>query len=316
MNSRIAITIGDPSGIGPEVTLKALQTFEKCKIDFTLIGDRVVIDEALKMTCLQHLLERMNIIESGVIKNSDFIKNKPNIEGGLASSTYITKAVELAMEGVVDAIVTAPISKEALKMADIKWHGHTEMLAELSQTDDFAMMLCGGSLRVMLVTIHEALKDVSSLISKELVLKTIILAHKACKMLNIKEPKIAVSALNPHAGEGGLFGKEEQDFILPAIETAVKMNIPVSGPFPADTLFYKVYRGDFDIVVCMYHDQGLIPLKMIAFEKAVNVTVGLPFIRTSPDHGTAYDIAWKGIANPSSMIEAVEMATRLQVIKD
>ncbi|MCX8069560.1 MAG: 4-hydroxythreonine-4-phosphate dehydrogenase PdxA, partial [Thermodesulfovibrionales bacterium] len=183
--------------------------------------------------------------------------------------------------------------------------------SEMCIRDSFAMMLCGGPLRVILVTIHEALRDVPSLIDKEKVLKTIVLANKACEMLKIGEPKIAIAALNPHAGEGGLFGQEEQDCIIPAIELARQRSINVYGPFPADTLFYKAYNGEYDIVVCMYHDQGLIPLKMIAFEKGVNVTIGLPFVRTSPDHGTAYDIAWKGIANPSSMKEAIEMAIKL-----
>jgi 4-hydroxythreonine-4-phosphate dehydrogenase len=242
-----------------------------------------------------------------------FKKNKPTAEGGRACVSYIKRAVELVISKQVDAIVTAPISKEALKMAGLKWPGHTEMLADLTRTKDYAMMLIGEHLRVILVTIHTALKNVPDLITKQKILKTIRLAKKACNMLGIKNPIIAVAGLNPHAGEAGIFGDEEIKKIIPAVKEAVKEGIPVSGPYPPDTVFHKAYKGNIDIVVCMYHDQGLIPLKMIAFDKGVNVTVGLPFIRTSPDHGTAYDIAWKGIANPSSMIEAIKLAARLKI---
>ena len=246
-------------------------------------------------------------------KTNFFIKNKPAAEGGYACVSYIKKAVELALDRQVDGIVTAPISKEALKMAGFKWPGHTEMLADLTDTKDYAMMLVGGPLRVILVTIHTALKNVPNLITRQKILKTIRLAKKACKMLKIKNPGIAVAGLNPHAGEAGIFGDEEIKKIIPAIKEAIREGIPVSGPHPPDTVFHKAYKGDTDIVVCMYHDQGLIPLKMIAFDKGVNVTIGLPFVRTSPDHGTAYDIAWKGIANPSSMIEAITLTARLRI---
>lgn len=221
--------------------------------------------------------------------------------------------MDLALSKQVDGIVTAPISKEALKMAGLKWRGHTEMLADLTGTKDYAMMLIGGPLRVILVTIHTALRNVPDLITRQKVTRTIRLAKRACDMLGIRNPRIAVAGLNPHAGENGIFGDEEIRKIVPAVREAIKGGIPVSGPFPPDTIFHKAYDGDFDIIVCMYHDQGLIPLKMIAFEKGVNVTVGLPFIRTSPDHGTAYDIAWKGIADPSSMIEAIKLAAKLKI---
>jgi 4-hydroxythreonine-4-phosphate dehydrogenase len=217
------------------------------------------------------------------------------------------------MHKQVDGIVTAPISKEALKMAGFTWPGHTEMLAEISRTKQYAMMLVGGPLRVILVTIHTALKNVPELITRQRILRVIRLAKKACDMLKIRTPKIAVAGLNPHAGEAGIFGEEEITQIVPAIRQANREGIPVSGPYPPDTIFHKAYQGEIDIVVCMYHDQGLIPLKMIAFDKGVNVTIGLPFIRTSPDHGTAYDIAWKGTANPSSMIEAIKLAGRLKI---
>jgi 4-hydroxythreonine-4-phosphate dehydrogenase len=245
---------------------------------------------------------------------NSFQKGMPTAEGGRASAEYIRKAVELAVNKQVDAVVTAPISKEALKMAGMNWPGHTEMIAELTGTKDYAMMLAGGPLRVILVTIHTALRNVPDLVTKEKVLKTIRLAKKACSMLGIGHPRIAVAGLNPHAGEAGIFGDEETREIVPAIEAAAREGISATGPFPPDTVFHKAYKGEVDIVVCMYHDQGLVPLKMIAFDKGVNVTIGLPIIRTSPDHGTAYDIAWSGStgkADPSSMIEALKLASHM-----
>jgi 4-hydroxythreonine-4-phosphate dehydrogenase len=340
---KIAITMGDPGGVGPEIILKALCSSEvrNCCAP-VVVGDSIVIKEALNLLNLPIKLRTNNspdeskptkgsievidvipphpplikgVIKSGIVKAGmgRFEKCKPTPEGGKVCVSYIKKAVELLISKQVDGIVTAPISKEALKMAGFKWPGHTEMLADLSNTKDYAMMLIGEPLRVILVTIHTALKNVPGLITRQKILKTIRLAKKACNMLGIKNPRIAVAGLNPHAGEAGIFGDEEIKKIIPAVKEAVKEGIPVSGPYPPDTVFHKAYKGDVDIVVCMYHDQGLIPLKMIAFDKGVNVTVGLPFIRTSPDHGTAYDIAWKGIANPSSMIEAIKLAAKLKI---
>jgi 4-hydroxythreonine-4-phosphate dehydrogenase len=311
---RIGITIGDPAGIGPEIALKAVITEEVAgTCTPVLIGDRVVLAEAANSLKIP-FPAAIELIDLSGITTRNFIKNTPSAEGGRACATYITKAVELALSGQIDAIVTAPVSKEALKKAGFPWPGHTEMLAELTRTADFAMMLCGEPLRVILVTIHTALMNVPALITRESVLKTILLAKKACAMMGISNPRIAVAGLNPHAGEAGIFGSEESEAIAPAVEEAVAQGIPVSGPYPADTLFYKAYKGGFDIIVCMYHDQGLVPLKMIAFERGVNVTVGLPIIRTSPDHGTAYDIAWKGIADPCSMIAAIKMAAALKKV--
>ena len=309
---KVAITIGDPAGIGTEVTLKALleeEIISECNP--LIVGDRIVIEEAVKEMGIPFDIEIYDILDTKSVKNRKFRKCMPTEEGGRASVAYIKKAVDLARLGIVDAVVTAPISKEALKIAGYQWPGHTEMLAEFTNTKDFSMMLCGGPLRVILATTHVAMRNISGLITRERVLKTIILANKACNMMGIENPRIGVCGLNPHAGESGIFGQEEIDSITPAIEDAVRKGIPVSGPYPADTIFHKAYNGEFDIVVCMYHDQGLIPLKMIAFDTGVNITIGLPIVRTSPDHGTAYDIAWKGIANPSSMIEAIKMAERL-----
>jgi len=371
---KIAITMGDPGGIGPEIIIKALNSSEvRNYCNPIVVGDEYVLRKSLgllrnplKLRIIETpedskpvkgIIDLISVIpptpplikggaksgiikvgvedgiESGIIKGDieggiikgrirggraelragRFERCKPTTEGGRACVSYIKKAVELASSKEVDGIVTAPISKEALKMAGFMWPGHTEMLSELTGTKDYAMMLVGGPLRVILVTIHTALKNVPDLITKSKVLKTIRLAKKACNMLGIKNPGIAVAGLNPHAGEAGIFGDEEIKKIIPAVREAQKEDIAVSGPYPPDTVFHKAYKGDVDIVVCMYHDQGLIPLKMIAFDKGVNVTIGLPFIRTSPDHGTAYDIAWKGVANPSSMIEAIKLAARLKI---
>lgn len=321
---KLAVTMGDPAGVGPEIIARALASDEVLQNCLPIvIGDRVIMEEALKLIESPRKLRviktpedsnpslgYIELIETGIV--GDFQKGKATSGGGKACVGYITKAAELALNKQVEGIVTAPISKEALKMAGMKWPGHTEMLAELSGTRDYAMMLSGGPLRVVLVTIHTSLRSVPDKITKNNVLGTIRLAKKACDMLGIEDPRIAVAGLNPHAGEAGMFGDEEARDIAPAVEAAKKEGIPASGPFPPDTVFHKAYAGEFDIVVCMYHDQGLIPLKMIAFETGVNVTVGLPIIRTSPDHGTAYDIAWKGTANPSSMIEAIRLAASLR----
>ncbi len=316
--------MGDPGGIGPEIVVKAISSEEIRNICApVVIGDLSVMEEVLKLIDFPVRLRLLkspegfdpargfiNLIDLGELKN--FEKGKATAEGGRASAAYISAAVTLALGKNVDGVVTAPISKEALKMAGMNWPGHTEMLADTTDTDEYAMMLTGGPLTVMLVTIHTALKNVPHLITRENVLRTIRLAKRACVMLGIENPRIAVAGLNPHAGESGIFGDEEVKEIIPAVEDARREGIPAAGPFPADTVFHKAYKGEIDIVVCMYHDQGLIPLKMVAFDKGVNVTVGLPFIRTSPDHGTAYDIAWKGKADPSSMIEAIKLASKLR----
>ena len=318
--------MGDPGGVGPEIIAKAFGTpgIRKSCIPI-VIGDTLIMAKALRL--LRNPRKLREITSPDEAENSGRLmhlinvntmiprlpQKKPTAEGGEACVRYIRKAVELAMHKQVDGIVTAPISKEALKMAGFAWPGHTEMLAEISRTKQYAMMLVGGPLRVILVTIHTALKNVPELITRQRILRVIRLAKKACDMLKIRTPKIAVAGLNPHAGEAGIFGEEEITQIVPAIRQANREGIPVSGPYPPDTIFHKAYQGEIDIVVCMYHDQGLIPLKMIAFDKGVNVTIGLPFIRTSPDHGTAYDIAWKGTANPSSMIEAIKLAGRLKI---
>ncbi len=320
---KLAITTGDPGGIGPEVVVKALPAISGECLPI-VIGDLSVIKEAVSAFRVPLAIRKIERVDEAVSSPaslwcihsgslSTFKRGKPDKENGAACVRYIRKAVGLAVEKRVDGVVTAPISKEAVKLAGFPWPGHTEMLAELTGAKEYAMMLAGGPLKVILVTIHTALRNVPGLVTKERVLQTIRLARKACDMLGVGRPVIAVSGLNPHAGESGILGTEEAEEIVPAIEAAREEGIGVEGPYPPDVIFRKAYKGELDIVVCMYHDQGLIPLKMIAFDTGVNVTVGLPIIRTSPDHGTAYDIAWKGIADPSSMIEAIRMAIRLKL---
>ncbi|MBF0558052.1 MAG: 4-hydroxythreonine-4-phosphate dehydrogenase PdxA [Nitrospirae bacterium] len=313
MLRKIAITIGDPAGIGPEVVLKAIMSNDIAGLcQPVIIGDRAVIEEAVERFDFPVSPEYIEIVNVGEITDREFIKGRPTDTGGRAAAAYIKKAVDLALNNSVDAIVTAPISKESLRMAGFQWPGHTEMLAELTGSKDFAMVFYSDNLRLILVTRHTALRNVPSMITKDKVLKTIVLARKACDLMDIEGPRIAVAGLNPHSGEAGIFGSEEIDEIEPAVKEARQLGMPVSGPYPADALFHRAYKGEFDIIVCMYHDQGLIPFKMIAFDKGVNITVGLPIIRTSPDHGTAYDIAWKGIASPSSIIEAIKLSVKMR----
>ncbi len=236
---------------------------------------------------------------------------RPDVSSGKAVVAYIKKAVESVLSGAADAIVTAPINKELMNAAGHRYAGHTELLADLTHSKDYGMLFVGGGLRVVLATIHVALKDVPRRITTDSLHRTLRLAHKAMRSFGIDKPRIGVAALNPHAGEGRLFGSEEWDTILPAVIKARAEGINASDPIPADTLFYKARNNYYDVVVAMYHDQGLAPLKMLAFGNAVNVTIGLPLIRTSVDHGTAYDIAGKGCADPTSLLEAVKLAAQM-----
>jgi 4-hydroxythreonine-4-phosphate dehydrogenase len=254
---------------------------------------------------------KADVIHFDNVDPAKHLWGRPNAASGRAVVDYIKRAAELALRKEVDALVTAPINKEMMNAAGYEYGGHTELLADLTKTKEYGMMFAGGGLTVILATIHHALKDVPRLITKESVLKTIRLAHTAMKRFGVEHPRIGVAALNPHAGEGGLFGNEEWNEILPAVLEARGLGITASDPLPADTLFYKARNNYYDIVVAMYHDQGLAPLKMLAFGNAVNVTVGLPIIRTSVDHGTAYDIAGKGCADPASLLEAIRVAVKM-----
>src|SRR3989339_495565 len=304
---KLALTMGDPAGIGPEVVLKSLKEIVKFA-DPIVICDYEFLRKEAKRCKIK--VPDVFYVDMGNIGNKKITKGKISALCGRVSYDYIELAVLLAKQKQVEAIVTAPITKGSFHAAGIKFPGHTEMLAALTGTKEYAMMLTGGNLRVVLVTIHTSLSSVPKLITKEAVYKKIELTAFWLKnYMGIKKPVIAVSALNPHAGEGGMFGKEELKEIIPAIIKAKKMdNVDVIGPVVPDTLFYKAKKGMYDAVICMYHDQGLIPLKMTAFDTGVNVTMGLPIIRTSPNHGTAYDIAGKNLANPESFIEAARLA--------
>src|SRR4029079_10579570 len=230
---------------------------------------------------------------------------------GRAAYDYVVRAIDLAQAGEIAAIVTAPLAKEAMKAAGISFPGHTEILAAKSGTRDFAMMLANDDIRTVLVSIHVPLSEAIALVKRPRVLATIRLAQDACRAYGIERPRIAVAGLNPHAGEGGMFGREDMDEIAPAIADARAEGIDASGPWAGDTIFMRARRGEFDVVVAQYHDQGLIPVKYLGVERGVNVTVGLPFIRTSVDHGTAFDIAGTGKADPASLRYAFEQAVRL-----
>ena len=318
--------MGDPAGIGPEVIAKALSGSRLYKICRPLvIGSlpvmvRTIKALRLKLTVLPVDGHDTPAPRTGTVAildplNAPLDPFAPGIAAaktGAASVRFIEKAVDLAQLGCLDGIVTAPINKEAINMAGCRHPGHTELLADLTQAKESGMMIVGGPLRIMFVTTHVAIKDLPSLLSQAKIEKAIRLAHMALTTLfGIKRPKIGVAALNPHAGEHGLFGDEEDRIILPAARAAQTQGILASNPLPADTLFGKAAKGQYDGIVALYHDQGLIPLKLVAFGTCVNLTVGLPIIRTSVDHGTAFDIVGKGIADPGSLIEAVTLAARI-----
>ena len=329
----IVITIGDPAGIGAEIAVRALGNEEIYKISKpVIIGSRCVIDDAskfissnLKLNVIKDTKEikgefgTIDLIDLNNITLAEFNYGKVSEKAGKASLEYIYRGIDLAIEGSVDAVVTGPIHKEAIKAAGSPYAGHTEIFATRTKTKKYAMMLTDESLRVIHVSTHVSLRQACDLVKKERVLTVIRLADKALKDLGIKNPKIGVAGLNPHAGEGGLFGHEELEEINPAIEQAKKENITVDGPVPPDTIFSKVIGGQYDIAVVMYHDQGHIPMKVIGFKynkatnkwssmSGVNVTVGLPIIRTSVDHGVAFGKAGEGRANEESMVEAIKMA--------
>ena len=319
----IGITMGDPIGIGPEILVKALtdpNLYTVCKP--LVLGDSHVIKQALKLLNSKCHINIIEIPEQGKYKvnTMDIIdishltmivsnSSQPDVETGTAMAAYITKGIDLALTGHIEGLVTCPITKTALKLAGSKFHGHTELLAHRTGTKNYAMMLAGSKLKVVLVTIHIPLSQVSDDLTTDSILEKIKLTHHSLiERFNVRYPKIAVAGLNPHAGEATMFGRQEEDIIAPAVRLASKLQINVTGPIPPDTVFYKAVAGQYDAVICMYHEQGLIPFKLIHFRDGVNTTLGLPIIRTSVDHGTAYDIAWKGISDPTSLVEAIKMA--------
>jgi 4-hydroxythreonine-4-phosphate dehydrogenase len=321
----IGITMGDPSGIGPEIILKS---FEKSMIRnkrIVIIGDYNIMAASLaKLKTGSFRLNRvlcvaecsfnpgiLNILDLQLIEMNSFHPGELTAESGHAAYECIRKAVVLAKNREIDAIVTAPVNKEALHLAGHKYPGHTEILAIHTGTINYAMLLYDKKLSVIHVSTHVSLLDAVTGLKRERIEKVIELADGAMKKICCKVPRIAVSGINPHAGENGLFGTEEITEIIPAIRNMKARGINVDGPVPPDTVFLQAVNGKYDIVVAMYHDQGHIPLKLLGFNSGVNVTVGLPFVRTSVDHGTAFEIAWKGIANEGSMVEAIKLAVKL-----
>jgi len=285
LKPRIAITEGDPAGIGPE------------------IARRAAADARVLQVCEPVLY--------GAGPDARFESGVLSAEAGRVAYDAIVRAAADAQRGDVAAISTAPINKEALRLAGYPWNGHTDLLAHLTGAEHVAMMFFSDELRVVLATVHVPLADVPSLLTQGVMEQTIALTARELPRFDKVYPRIGVAGLNPHAGEHGLFGREDETVIRPAVARCRERGIEVSGPFPADTLFVRARKGEFDVVIACYHDQGLIPVKLVAFGRAVNVTLGLPIIRTSVDHGTAFDIAGKGVADAESMIAAVLLAARL-----
>ncbi len=329
MNNRpiIGITMGDPSGVGPETIIKHILYEATVKDRLVIFGAKEVFEYYLNlfgmamhinvMESVDEIEEKYRDGEINIIQHEAFDINKLEVGrlneySGRWAYMCVSEAVDAAINSKIDAIVTAPLNKQAMNMAGFKYQGHTEILAQRTKTKDYVMMLASKRFRVALVTTHVALADVPKLITKKRVLQTIKVVNEDIKKwFGIEKPKIAVSALNPHNSEGGLMGNKEKDVIIPAIEEAKKEGIDVYGSFSADTLFIKNRRTDYDCFIAMYHDQGLIPLKALYFDSSVNITLGIPIIRTSPDHGTAFDIAGKLKANHKSLTEAIRQAHRM-----
>ena len=323
----IAISMGDPAGVGPEVMAKALardDVWECCRP--LVVGDVAVLERAIGLVGAS-LTSRVvaNAGDARYDSSAPDVVNLSNVDieslawgqvsaaAGRASAEYVKVAAELALGGDVDGIATGPINKAALKAAGIPYIGHTEMLADLAGEQRVTTMLATRDLRVVHVTRHVPLGGVAAYITKDRVLETIRLTDTGLRGMGIQQPRLAVAALNPHGGDEGLIGREEIDAIGPAVELARVEGIEASGPFPADSVFFRAIRGEFDAVVAMYHDQGHIPIKTHGFELSVTVTLGLPIVRTSVDHGTAFDIAWQGRASEESMVEAVRLAAQLAI---
>ncbi|MGB9812178.1 MAG: 4-hydroxythreonine-4-phosphate dehydrogenase PdxA [Thermovenabulum sp.] len=322
----IGITMGDPVGIGPEIVAKALSKKEIYeKVNPLVIGSKNIIEKAMRITHINMDVVAIKEDEIKALRGKDFSFGKAYIldlnnirenipfgkisaEAGKAAFEYIKKSIELAMEGLIDGVATAPINKEAIRAAGINFIGHTEIFAELTKSEDVLTMFQVDKLRIFFLTRHISLLDACFKVKMDNIYKTLIACNKALKNLGLLNATIAVAALNPHGGDGGLFGSEEEREIIPAIKKAREEGIRVEGPVPADSVFYWARLGRYDAVLSLYHDQGHIAAKTLDFERTVSVTTGLPFIRTSVDHGTAFDIAGKGIASSISMEEAIKVA--------
>ena len=321
----LAITMGDPAGIGPEIVLKTLthaDVFERCRP--LLIGDRRILERAagwLEQTPHFDVVTEpaqgtyqpghVTLLDMGNAPPERIPLGEESAAAGAAAVDYVFRACDLAMAGEVDAVVTAPLNKAAMHLAGYEYAGHTELLTERTGAERVSMLLIGPNLRIVHVSTHVALEEAIARVTPRRVEDVIQIAHDACRALGIARPRIAVAGLNPHASEGGIFGKEEAERIEPAIHAARARGLDVSDPQPPDTVFLRATKGAYDIVVAQYHDQGHIPMKLLAFDSGVNVSYGLPIIRTSVDHGTAFDIAGKGIAAESSLLAAIDVALQM-----
>ena len=320
----IAVTMGDPAGIGPEIIARAFgeEDFRK-QNRAIVVGDAGILERAAR---LLDLALRANVVAEpedaafepdsvDVISETELPEDlsfgELDARAGDAAFRYVERATHLASEGRVGAMATAPLNKEAMQLAGHKYPGHTEILAELTGTKDYAMMLVTDELKVIHVSTHVSLKEAIERARPEREFAVIRLAHESLQKLGVESPRVAVAGLNPHAGENGLFGTEDAERIAPAVAAAVEEGIDATGPHPPDTVMMRARKGAFDIVVVQYHDQGHIPIKLMGFDTGVNVTVGLPFFRTSVDHGTAFDIAGTGKADPASLRAAIDLARRL-----
>ncbi|VFQ42573.1 4-hydroxythreonine-4-phosphate dehydrogenase PdxA [Desulfoluna butyratoxydans] len=321
----LALTMGDPCGIGPEIAAKAFHSPKAHEnMRPLLVGDEATMARAVETTGVPLTIRTvssvsearftpgtMDLLPVSSLAPDEVVPGAPTARTGQAMIDAITRSVDLALSGECDAMVTGPIHKVAMKLAGSEFHGHTELIASRTRATEFAMMMAGDRLKVVLVTIHIPLQEVVRQLTPAKITDLISLtARSLTERFGVESPRIGVAGLNPHAGEEGLFGDEESRLIAPAVETARALHpeCAISDPLPPDTVFFKAAEGHYDAVVCMYHDQGLIPFKMVHFHDGVNTTLGLPIIRTSVDHGTAYDIAWKNIASEGSLLSAMHMA--------
>jgi 4-hydroxythreonine-4-phosphate dehydrogenase len=325
----IAVTMGDPAGIGPEIIAKTFtQEGFREATRVLVVGDPAILERAAKLLKLSLSFNEISAPEEAAFEPGtvdvlavgevpeDLPFGKLDARAGDAAFRYLERATELASAGRVWAIATAPLNKEAMHLAGHKYPGHTEILAELTATKDYAMMLVTDELKVIHVSTHVSLREAIERVRPERELTVIRLAHHSLRKLGVESPKVAVAGLNPHAGESGLFGTEDLERIAPAVKEARDEGIDATGPWPPDTVFMRARRGAFDIVVVQYHDQGHIPIKLMGFDTGVNVTVGLPFFRTSVDHGTAFDIAGSGKADHASMQAAIDLARKLSAAEE
>jgi 4-hydroxythreonine-4-phosphate dehydrogenase len=324
----IAMTMGDPSGVGPEIIVKLAADPGRPRAALLVVGDAGALRRAaaqagveLSIAIVDTAAEAADakpgvlaVLQTGAPLPGDLPVGQVDARSGSAAFAYVQKAIDLALAGEARAIVTAPLNKEAMALAGVTYPGHTEILADRCGVKDFAMMLANDELRVLLVSIHLSLTNAIAAVTPASELRAIRLAHRAGLAFGLERPRVAVAGLNPHAGENGMFGREDLDIIAPAIATARAEGIDASGPWPGDTVFMRARRGDFDVVVAQYHDQGLIPVKYLGVEQGVNITVGLPFVRTSVDHGTAFDIAGKGLADPASLAGALRQAIAMTAL--